>query len=361
VSSAASTRVPTREQIPVAVLGATGAVGQTFVRLLHGHPWFRLVALAASERSAGKTYREATRAIFGDLPPDVLDMPVLPCDPSAVEGTLAFSALDASAARETEAAFARAGRIVLSNAGAHRMDEDVPLVIAEVNPDHLALLDLQRATRGWPGAIVTNGNCAAIVMALALAPLHQRFGVRQLFVSTMQSVSGAGYPGVPSLDILGNVIPFIPREEEKIGEETRKFLGTLGDRGVEPAPIRISAHTNRVAVEFGHTACMSIGFENRVTPDEALAALCAWQGAPEARTLPSAPSRALIVHPAPDRPQPRRDADAGGGMSVTVGRVREDDVLHLRLVASGHNTVRGAAGASILNAELMTARGLVPR
>ncbi|HJU90240.1 MAG TPA: aspartate-semialdehyde dehydrogenase [Gemmatimonadaceae bacterium] len=361
MSSAASTRVPAREQIPVAVLGATGAVGQTFVRLLHGHPWFRLVALAASERSAGKSYREATRAIFGDLPADVLDMPVLACEPSLVEGTLVFSALDASVARETEQAFARAGRIVLSNAGAHRMDPDVPLVIAEVNPDHLSLLDRQRAERGWPGGIVTNGNCAAIVVALALAPLHERFGVKQLFVSTMQSVSGAGYPGVASLDILGNVIPHIPKEEEKLQEETRKFLGTLRNGSVEPADIRVSAHTNRVAVEHGHTACMSVGFGRAVTPDEAVATLCAWQGAPDARSLPSSPARALIVHSAPDRPQPKRDADIGGGMSVTVGRVRDDPVLHIRLVASGHNTIRGAAGASILNAELMTARGLVPR
>jgi aspartate-semialdehyde dehydrogenase len=348
-----------REPIPVAVLGATGAVGQTFVKLLHGHPWFRLAEVAASERSTGKTYREATRPIFGDLAPEALDLTVLPCDPAHVRSPIVFSALDAAVATDVEPAFARAGRTVLSNAGAHRMAEDVPLVIAEVNPDHLALLEQQRRARGWPGAIVTNGNCSAIVIALALAPLHRAFGVRRLFVSTLQAVSGAGYPGVPALDILGNVVPFIPKEEEKVREETRKFLGELSGDRIAPAPIEVSAHTNRVPVEHGHTACMSIGFETRATPDEARAALCAWQGDPDARSLPSAPSRVIVVHDAPDRPQPRRDADAGGGMTVTVGRIRVDDVLDVGLVACGHNTIRGAAGASILNAELMVARGLL--
>ncbi len=349
-----------REAIPVAVLGATGAVGQTFIKLLHGHPWFRLAEVAASERSAGRRYGEATRPIFGDLAPEALDLPVLPCDPALVRSPIVFSALDAAVALDVEPAFARAGRTVLSNASAFRMEEDVPLVIAEVNPDHLDLLDRQRRVRGWSGAIVTNGNCSAIVIALALAPLHRAFGVRRLFVSTMQAVSGAGYPGVPSLDILGNVVPFIPREEEKVREETRKFLGELSGDRITPAPIEASVHTNRVPVEHGHTACMSVGFASSASPDEVRAAFCAWQGDPDARSLPSAPSRVLVVHDAADRPQPKRDADAGRGMTVTVGRIRSDEMLDVRLVASGHNTIRGAAGASMLNAELMVARGLLP-
>jgi aspartate-semialdehyde dehydrogenase len=262
-------------------------------------------------------------------------------------------------AGEAEVAFARAGRVVLSNAKNHRMDADVPLIIAEVNPEHLGLVDVQRRRRGWTGAIITNGNCATIVAAMALAPLHRQFGVRQLFAATMQAVSGAGYPGVPSLDILGNVIPFINDEEPKVEAETRKFLGTFDGERVVDAPIAIAAHCNRVAVEHGHTVCMSIGFDRRVDADEALETLRDWRPAPEVGCLPSAPERALIVSSERDRPQPRRDVNAGRGMSVTIGRVRADPVLDIRLVAMGHNTIRGAAGASVLNAELVVARGLL--
>ncbi|MEK6768304.1 MAG: aspartate-semialdehyde dehydrogenase [Gemmatimonadota bacterium] len=348
---------PTR--IPVAVLGATGAVGQTFVQLLEHHAWFRLAAVAASERSAGKKYREATRWIGGDLPAGAADLPVLRCDPAAFDAPVVFSALDAGVAGEIETAFARAGRVVLSNARSFRMERDVPLVIPEINADHLALLDAQRKARGWDGAIVTNANCATIVIAMALAPLHEAFGVRQVFAMTMQAVSGAGYPGVPSLDILGNIIPFIAGEEEKIESETRKILGRLDGDSVSAAPFEVSAQANRVPVEHGHTACLSVALNEKAAPDEALGALRAWRGAVDDLDLPSAPKPPLIVTDAPDRPQPRRDAGAGAGMAVTVGRVRQDPILDLRLVATGHNTIRGAAGASILNAELMVARGII--
>ncbi len=347
------------ERIPVAVLGATGAVGQTFVRLLDGHPWFQLAEVAASDRSAGKSYRDAVKWIGGDMPEGIARMTVLPTSPDAVRSALVFSALDAAVAGDVEAAFAGTGRFVLSNARNFRMEEDVPLLIPEVNPDHLALLDAQRVERGWDGAIVTNANCAAIVIVMALAPLHAAFGVRKLFVATMQAVSGAGYPGVPSLDILGNVIPYIGQEEEKIESETRKLLGSLDKGRVHFAPISISAHANRVPVEHGHTVCLSVGLDRPASPDAAMDAIEQWRGAISGLGLPSAPDRPLILTRDVDRPQPRRDVNAAGGMAVTVGRVRTDPLLDLRLVATGHNTIRGAAGASILNAELLVSRGLV--
>ena len=346
------------QRIRVAVLGATGAVGQTFIRLLHDHPWFELAEVAASERSAGKAYVDAARWIGADAMPErVAGLSVLPCDPRRVTSPLVFSALDASVAGDVELAFARAGRLVLSNAKNFRMEDDVPLVIPEVNADHLALLEVQRAKRGWSGGIVTNANCASIMAVMALAPLHEAFGIRKLFVATMQAVSGAGYPGVPSLDILGNVIPYISGEEPKIETEILKMLGRRGDTRIEPAPIRISAHANRVAVENGHTVCMSVEMEKRVDAAAALEALREWRGDASARDLPSSPERALVVSELPDRPQPRRDVDLGGGMTVTVGRVREDPLFHVKLVAMGHNTIRGAAGASVLNAELLVATG----
>ena len=348
-------------RIPVAVLGATGAVGQSFIRLLADHPWFQLTELAASERSAGRSYREAARWVGSDAMPGVVrDMNVHPCDPAAVHAPIVFSALDSSVAGEVEAAFANAGRLVLSNAKNYRMEEDVPLVIPEVNADHLSLLDVQRAGRGWKGGIVTNANCASIMAVMALAPLHEAFGIRKLFIATMQAVSGAGYPGVPSLDILGNVIPYIKDEEPKIETEIQKMLGRRVASRIEPAPITISAHANRVPVENGHTVCLSIGFEGRVTAADAQRALMEWKGDESARGLPSSPAQAIVVSDLPDRPQPRRDVDAGHGMTVTVGRVREDALFDVKLVAMGHNTIRGAAGASVLNAELLAATGRVP-
>ena len=346
-------------RLKVAVLGATGAVGQTFVRLLAGHPWFELAELAASERSAGRPYGAAAHWLEGSLSREIAERRVVACDPSAITSQIVFSALDAAAALEVESAMARAGKIVLSNARSFRMEPDVPLLIPEVNPDHLALLTTQRSSRGWRGAIVTNPNCAAVVATMALAPLHQRFGVRQVFVTTMQAVSGAGYPGVPSLDILGNVIPLIRDEEEKIETETRKILGRPADDGIVDADIRISAHANRVPVEHGHTVCMSVGLDQRATPDEAMQAIASWRGAESAQHLPSACLPPVLLAGDDDRPQPRRDAMAGRGMQVTVGRVRPDTLLDLRLVAMGHNTIRGAAGGSVLNAELLVSSGLL--
>lgn len=341
-------------RIPAAILGATGAVGQTFVRLLEGHPWIELVEVAASERSRGQRYGDAAHWLEGELPSAVADLTVLPCTPEAVSAPLVFSALDAAAAGSIEPAFAKAGRTVLTNAKNHRMDADVPLVIPEVNPEHLALLDVQRERRGWEGAIIANGNCSSIVITLALAPLQQHFGIRKLFVTTLQALSGAGYPGVPSLDILGNVIPYIGgAEEEKIETETLKMLGKFAGDVVEPASFPVSAQVNRVPVEHGHTACIAVELERRASLEEAAEAIASWCGAAAARGLPSAPERPLVVTQAIDRPQPRRDANAGGGMTVTVGRMRRDPILDLRLVAVGHNTIRGAAGAALLNAELL--------
>lgn len=349
-----------REKLPVAVLGATGAVGQAFVRLLADHPWFDLKEVAASERSAGKSYAQATRWISDQpIPSSVSTLTVLPCDPGSVKSPVVFSALDSGVAGDAEAAFARAGRAVLSNAKNYRMEPDVPLVIAEVNPSHLDVIEAQRKQRQWKGAIVTNGNCSAIAATVPLAALHQSFGVRRVFAATMQAVSGAGYPGVPSLDILGNVIPFIKDEEPKLEAEIRKFLGLKSASGqrIDDAPIAVSSHTNRVAVEHGHTIVMSVELEQKADASAVEQALRDWRGASEASGLPSSPDRPLVVADEPDRPQPRRDVNAGRGMTVTVGRVRPDTIFDVRLVALGHNIIRGAAGASVLNAELMAATG----
>lgn len=342
---------------PVAVLGATGAVGQTFIRLLANHPWFDVVEVAASERSAGKSYRDATRWLEGAMPDSIASLAVTLCDPAHVSAPIVFSALDSSVAGEVEAAFAASGRMVLSNAKNFRMAADVPLVIPEVNGDHLGLLDIQRAHRGWSGGIVTNANCAVTVVAMALAPLHSAFGVRKVFAATMQAVSGAGYPGVPSLDILGNVIPYIGDEEPKIESELTKLLGTFDGGQIVPAPIITSAHANRVPVEHGHTVTMSVGFAQSASMDDVRHALRTWTGNPAVHGLPTAPSPALLMHDDADRPQPRRDAMVGGGMTVTIGRVRPDHIFDVRLVAMANNVIRGAAGGSILNAELLVSSG----
>lgn len=349
-----------RKRRRVAVLGATGAVGQAFVRLLANHPWFELAEVAASERSVGKSYAGATHWIGADSVPDhVARMIVLPCDPTRISADIVFSALDSSAAGGAEPAFARAGKVVLTNAKNYRMDPDVPLVIAEVNPTHLDVLDAQRRSRGWTGAIVANGNCAAIVAALPLAPIHEAFGITQVIVVTMQAVSGAGYPGVPALDILGNVIPYIADEEPKIEAEVRKFLGHCEDDVIQSASFPVSAHANRVPVEHGHTVCLSIGLASAAEASDVERAIAGWRGATATLDLPSAPHGPLILSDQPDRPQPRRQVNAGNGMTVVVGRVRADPVLDVKLVAMGHNVIRGAAGASVLNAELMVRRGLL--
>ncbi len=343
--------------IPVAILGATGAVGQTFVRRLAGHPWFTIAELAASERSVGQRYREACRWLEGTMPDDIAGTVVVRCNPSAVRSRIVFSALDAAVAGEVEQAFARAGALVLSNARNHRMDADVPLIIPEINAPHRTLLDEQRRGRGWSGGIVTNPNCATTVAAMALAPLEDAFGVRQAVVFTMQSISGAGYPGVPSLDILANVIPFIGEEEPKIEREIGKIFGTVSGAELHLGKIAVSAHANRVPTEHGHLVCLSVALDRKASAGDVERALRTWRGHADAMGLPSAPERPLVVTSEPDRPQTRRDLNAGGGMTVTVGRIRTDPVMDVKLVALGHNTIRGAAGGSVLNAELLVARG----
>ena len=350
------------ERIPVAVLGATGAVGQTFIRLLAGHPWFRVAEVAASERSAGKSYAEATRWIEGSMPADVAALTVKPCETAAVSSPVVFSALDAAAAGDLEPAFARAGRVVLSNAKNYRMAADVPLVIPEVNASHLGIIAAQRAAHGWTGAIITNANCAATVGAMAMAPLHEKFGLRQVMITTLQAISGAGYPGVPSLDILGNVIPYIGGEEEdKIEREMQKMLGKLSGSTIEAAPFVVSAQVNRVPVLNGHTVCLSMSFEKKPTVADAIATIRAWKGDASSLGLPSSPESALRYRDEPDRPQPRHDVMEGNGMTVSVGRLREDPIMQLRMVAMGHNTIRGAAGGSILNAEVLVKSGVIAR
>lgn len=347
----------TATRLPVAVLGATGTVGQKFIRLLEHHPWFEVAAVAASERSAGRPYGEVVRwRESTPLPDRVARMVVAPCAPP-LPGVIAFSAVEAELAPVIEQDFARAGVLVVTNTKSHRMVADVPLVIPEINASHLSLLDTQRRARGWRGGIVANPNCSTAGLVLALAPLHAAFGVEKVFVSTMQAVSGAGYPGVPSLDILGNVIPFIGGEEQKIEEETRKILGPAGS----DAPVVVSAHTSRVPAVDGHLEVASIGFSRRVTPEDAIAALEGFRASDPVAALPSTPARPIEVDLRPDRPQTRFDLDRGNGMTVTVGRVRPCKLLDLRLALLSHNTIRGAAGAAIQNAELLVATGVVAR
>ena len=344
------------DAIEVGVLGATGMVGQRFVSLLSQHPWFRCTWLGASERSEGKAYKSvAPWKLNTPIPGGSAERIVEACVPGRGPKVV-FSGLDASVAGEIEGAFAAAGHIVITNARNFRMDPLVPLLIPEINADHLKLIGEQRRSKGWKGAIVTNPNCSTIVLALALAPLRQ-FNIRAVVVSTMQAVSGAGYPGVPSLDILGNVVPFISGEEEKMQSETLKILGSDGGRA--PYPAVVSAHTNRVAVIDGHTITVSVGFERKPAIEAIKEAMRSFAGKPQQLWLPSAPQPPLVVTEEPNRPQPRLDADLGGGMAITIGRVRECPVMHAKFVALGHNTIRGAAGAAILNAELMHSEGLL--
>jgi aspartate-semialdehyde dehydrogenase len=346
-----------KNKIEVGVLGATGMVGQQFVSRLAAHPWFTVSWLAASERSVGKSYADAAPWRLSDPMPDSCRaVRVDPCEPGKGPKVV-FSALDAKAADELEHQFAAAGHVVLSNARSHRMDPLVPLLIPEINADHLCILAEQRRVRGWTGAIVTNPNCAAVVLAMALAPLRQ-FGLRRVMVTTLQAVSGAGYPGVASLDILGNVIPFIGGgEEEKIETETLKILGTDGGRA--PHPAIVSASVTRVPVIDGHTIVASVDLESRPAPEAIEAAMRSFRGRPQDLKLPSAPNPPLLVRSEDTRPQPRLDAQLGDGMTVSVGRVRACPVLTHKFVALGHNTIRGAAGASILNAELMHAENVL--
>jgi aspartate-semialdehyde dehydrogenase len=347
------------KKIQVGVLGATGAVGQKFVTLLESHPWFELTELAASDRSAGKSYKDATVwRQYKPIPERLKNQTVKPCEP-ALDCRIVFSGLDSSVAGEIEENFARAGYIVLSNSKNHRMDEDVPLLVPEVNPDHLGLIKVQRERRGWSGAIVTNPNCSTIGLVMALAPIHRAFGAKRVIVTTMQALSGAGYPGHSAIDMLGNVIPFIGGEDEKVETEPLKIMGALDGDRISFADCRISAHTNRVFVEDGHMECVSVELERKATPDEVARVLAQFSSLPQELKLPSAPERPVIVTEEKDRPQPRFDRDAGDGMSAVVGRIRECPVFDIRFVVLSHNTIRGAAGAAILNAELMRAKGLL--
>jgi aspartate-semialdehyde dehydrogenase len=344
--------------IPVAVLGATGAVGQAFVRLLASHPWFELAAVCASEQTAGKAYGDAARWRESvPLPDAIAAMPVQPCEPAG--WPLVFSALDNQVAGPLEETFAAAGSVVVTNAAAHRMHPLVPLLIAEVNAGQLELLDAQRRQRGWSGGIVANPNCSTATLVLALAPLHQAFGVERGFVTTLQAVSGAGYPGVAALDIVGNVIPYIGQEEEKIERETCKLLGRIEGGVVQDAAVRLSVHCNRVPVEDGHTESVSIGLTRKATPDEAARVIEEFRGPPRVAGLPSSPARPLELERRADRPQPLRDRDRGNGMTVTVGRLRTCPLLDLRFTVLGHNRVRGAAGGALQLGELLVAEGIV--
>jgi aspartate-semialdehyde dehydrogenase len=346
-------------KIKVGVLGATGAVGQKFVTLLEDHPWFELTELAASDRSAGKSYKEAAVwRQYKPIPERLKATKVKPCEPT-LDCRVVFSGLDSSVAGEVEESFARAGYIVLSNSKNHRMDADVPLLVPEINPEHLDLIKVQRKRRGWTGAIVTNPNCSTIGLVMALAPIHRALGVKRVIVATMQALSGAGYPGHSAIDMLGNVIPFIGGEEDKVETEPLKIMGTLDGDEIRFADCRISAHTNRVFVEDGHMECVSLELETKATPDEVARALARFSSLPQELKLPTAPERPVIVTDERDRPQPRFDRDAGNGMSAVVGRIRECPVFDIRLVVLSHNTIRGAAGAAILNAELMSAQGLL--
>ncbi len=337
------------------ILGATGAVGQKFIELVAGHPWFEVTALAASERSAGRPYREAVSWIgTGCVPDAVGDLVMQPAEPP-LDCDFVFSGLDATVAGDIETRFARAGYPVISNARNHRMDPDVPLLIPEINPGHAALVERQAFDGGF---IVTNPNCSTVGLTMALAPLHRAFGVRSVLVTTFQALSGAGYPGVASLDALGNVVPFIGGEEAKMRAEPRRILGTLGAAGVEDADIAISPQCNRVPVVDGHLECVSVRFERMPgSLDEVVDAMRTFPTPDSVAGLPSAPERALRVLDAEDAPQPRRDVMAGGGMTVSIGRIRPCEVLDVKFVLLVHNTIRGAAGGAILNAELLVRTG----
>jgi aspartate-semialdehyde dehydrogenase len=345
--------------ISVGILGATGMVGQQFIALLAEHPWFKVEWLGASHRSEGKAFRDAAAwRLPHHLPEDVARRSVEAATPGRAP-KLVFSGLDSSVAGEIEAAFAQAGHIIVSNSRNYRMEATVPLMIPEINADHLALLDAQEAACGWKGRILTNPNCATVVLAMALAPLRQ-FGLKTAIVTTLQAISGAGYPGVPSWDIIGNVIPHIGGgEEEKVETETRKILGTLSNGKIEFHPVRLSATTTRVPVQNGHTGSISVGLEQRPTPDAIIDAWTTFKGRPQTLDLPSAPSQPIVYLTEANRPQPLLDVNRDGGMTITVGRLRPCPLFDYKFVALGHNTIRGAAGAAILNAELMHREGLL--
>ena len=349
-------------KVEVGILGATGVVGQRFLSLLDGHPWFEPVWLAASDRSSGKSYAEAARwRLSIPLPARFAALPVFEAKPGGNCPRVIFAALDAVAAKELEPAFASAGHIVITNSSALRMWPDVPLLVPECNPDHLELIRRQNSYTKTRGFAVANPNCSTVGLVMALAPLHQNFGLETVMVTTMQAVSGAGYPGVASLDILANVVPYIGGEEEKMEYEAQKILGKLSSAGIEPAPFAVSASCNRVPVVDGHLESVSIKLRSPARREDVAAAMRNFRGRPQELDLPSAPPRPLLVTEAPDRPQPRFDAETGvglrAGMAASVGRLRPCPVLDYKFTVLSHNTLRGAAGAALLNAELLRAEG----
>ncbi|MDE3231609.1 MAG: aspartate-semialdehyde dehydrogenase [Chloroflexota bacterium] len=354
------TAAPRARRLPVTVLGATGLVGQRVIALLEGHPWLELAHGVASERRIGARYGDVVRWHVETPPPAAaLDLRLEAPEPGDdARGQIVISALPADEARELEPRYARAGALVFSNASAFRMEPDVPLIVPEINPDHLAALPIQRDLRDWPGAIVTNPNCSTIGLTLALAPLRG-FGLERVVVTTFQAASGAGYPGVAALDVIDNVVPYIGGEEEKIESETRKILGGWADDAFDPLESRISATCARVPVRDGHLEAISVEFARPVEPEEIIAAWRAWTAEPQRLGLPSAPQPIVIYREERDRPQPIADRLAGDGMAVTVGRLRRCDALGYKFLALSHNTIRGAAGAALLNVELAVARGLV--
>jgi aspartate-semialdehyde dehydrogenase len=344
-------------KIEVGVLGATGTVGQKFIKLLEDHPWFELTEVAASERTAGKLYADAVPwKQVTPIPERARSLKIRPCTPD-LKCRIVFSGMDSSVAGPIEEDFARAGYIVLSNSKNHRMDEDVPLIIPEVNPEHFGLIPIQRENRKSNGYIITNSNCTTMFLAMALGPIHRAFGIEKVFMVSMQAISGAGYPGISSLDILGNVVPYIKGEEEKLEMETQKILGTFNGKSIDPASFAVSAQCNRVPVEDGHTESVSIKLTQKTTVEEISDLLRNYTGVPQQLALPSAPKHPFVVMEAPDRPQPRFDVNLSGGMATLVGRIRPCSILDFKFILLGHNTVRGAAGASLLNAEMLKAQG----
>ena len=345
-------------RIEVGILGATGMVGQHFIKFLQGHPWFDVKWLGASDRSAGKKYRDATKwHLAGVMPDAVADLVVEDSKPDHAPRLL-FSSMDSSVATEIERAFAQAGHIVVSNSKNHRMDRDVPLLVPEVNPDHLQLVPGQQRHRPWKGQIVTNPNCATVSLVMGLAPLKP-FGITQVIATTFQAISGAGYPGVPSMDINANVIPFIGGEEEKMEQETQKILGDFAGDHVRPLAAKVSAHCNRVPVVDGHLVCVSVKLSSLPSQTDVMCAFDEFTGVPQQRALPSAPARPVTYMTQHDRPQPRQDAERDRGMAAFVGRLRSCPVLDYKFVVLSHNTIRGAAGAAVLNAELMHSEGML--
>jgi len=347
-------------QIPVAVLGATGSVGQRFISLLDHHPWFNVVALAASDRSVGQKYSEACRWVLNDpMPEFAREKVIVPATPDCIDAKIVFSALHNEIAKDLEPQFAQTGFAVCSNASSYRRGEDVPLLLPEVNAEHIQLVKKQREQRGWSGCILTNPNCTSTGLTVALKALDDSFGVKKVFAVSLQALSGAGYPGVPSLDIIDNVIPNINGEEEKVEWEPRKMLGKFINNKIDLADILFSAHTNRVAVIDGHTVCVSVEFSRPADPETAEAALRAYRAPASASELPSNPRPVIEVRSEADRPQPRLDRLTGKGMTTVVGRVRRDPILDLKFVVLSHNTIRGAAGGSIYNAELLVNENLL--